>query len=189
MTYSISLSPFLCEVSTSFRFLYYRSAQIPFPTLQHRSFYIFFFIPLKAKRLFFPSFWRWCNFTWSLLHAMRSVNSPPFTYTLLYSSPPCIFIPPPPFPFLIGRGHFMNSTSQTFFLLLLLFFLAKKILRRENLEAAVAASLVYSLRVWVATGWRGGWRGRSRASGRSSRIQLSCGKEFWWEEDLGAGRR
>lgn len=72
----------------------------------------------------------------------------------------------------------MNSPSQTFFLLHLLFFLAKKIVRRENSEAdrqEAAASLVYSLR----GSWRGGgWRRRSRAGGRSSRIQLSCGKEF-----------
>jgi len=149
------------------------------------SFLYFLLHPLKAKRLFFRSFWRWYNFTWSLYnaHSQPPPHHSSFPYILLYSSPPT------PFPFLIGRGHFMNSASHTFFscfLLHPLFFLAKKILRSVNFwsqEQEVTACLVCFLKGGFLGGWGG--CGRSRASGRSWRIQLSCGKEFWWEEDVG----
>jgi len=41
--------------------------------------------PLKAKRLFFPSFWRWYNFTWSPYNA-HSQPTPPSPLSHIFSS-------------------------------------------------------------------------------------------------------
>lgn len=200
MTYTVPVPshspPSHSEVSTSFRFLYYRSAQIPFPTLQHRSFYIFFFIPWRQRDCSFlafdvdvisPGLYSLQCATLTLPPTFFHIHPPPFIPTLYLHTTPSVSV-------FDWTRPFYEFTITDFFLLHLLFFLAKKILRRENLEAdrqEVEASLVYSLRGWdgEGPGEGGWWRGRGRASGRSSRIQLSCGKEFWWEEDLGAGRR
>jgi len=119
MTYKSSLYPppplFWVKALPHFASYIREARKFPSPPSIFLS-YIFFFIPLKAKRLFFPSFWRWCNFTWSLFSLQCAVLTPStFPHTLLYSSPLYIFIPPPPCPCLIGRGHFMNSPSHTFF--------------------------------------------------------------------------
>ena len=107
------------------------SLSLPLPSSLGLFFSYFLLHPLKAKRLFFPSFWRWYNFTWSLYNAHS--QPPPLTHTSSSIHPHPLL-----FRFWLDEAIlWIQHRTHFFFCFLLhpLFFLAKKILRTVNFGA------------------------------------------------------